>query len=48
MAMEIWAPEVQKRRRLAIQRLLKACKESRRPASITLIKRQLAEWEAQG
>lgn len=42
MEWEPWSAEIKQRRRLAIMRLLKVCKEERHPASITFIRRYLA------
>ena len=45
---EPWPEALKTRRRLAVMRLLKFCKEERKPASITLIRGYLADLERQG
>jgi integron integrase len=45
---EPWSAASKARRRLAIARLLKACRERRRPACIAFIQQYLGEFERQG
>jgi hypothetical protein len=45
---EPWPEALKTRRRLAVMRLIKFCKEERKPASITLVRAYLVGLERQG